>query len=71
MWLYGERPDQAMAEWRVYQRMMYPGETFADFAAGLRDLTGQNRVSERTLLSQFYRNLDKTTRMLVKQDRLP
>ncbi|KAE9047837.1 hypothetical protein PR002_g823 [Phytophthora rubi] len=71
MWLYGERPDQVMAEWRVYQRMMYPGETFADFAAGLRDLTGQNHVSERTLLSQFYRNLDKTTRMLVKQDRLP
>ncbi|KAG3235143.1 hypothetical protein PI124_g19816 [Phytophthora idaei] len=39
---YGERPDQAMAEWRVYQRMMYPEETFAEFAAGLRDLTGQN-----------------------------
>jgi hypothetical protein len=68
---YGERPDQAMAEWRVYQRMLYPGETFADFAAGLRDLTGQNHVSERTLLSQFYRNLDKTTRMLVKQDPVP
>ncbi|KAE9160915.1 hypothetical protein PF002_g32507 [Phytophthora fragariae] len=68
---YGERPDQAMAEWRVYQRMMYPGETFADFAAGLRDLTGQNHVSERTLLAQFYRNLVKTTRMLVKQDPVP
>jgi hypothetical protein len=68
---YGERPDQAMAEWRVYQRMLYPGETLADFAAGLRDLTGQNHVSERTLLSQFYRNLDKTTRMLVKQDPVP
>ncbi|KAE9064243.1 hypothetical protein PF010_g28684 [Phytophthora fragariae] len=68
---YGERPDQAMAEWRVYQRMMYPGETFADFAAGLRDLTGQNHVSERTLLAQCYRNLDKTTRMLVKQDPVP
>ncbi|KAE8984125.1 hypothetical protein PR001_g23260 [Phytophthora rubi] len=26
---YGERPDQAMAEWRVFQRMMYPGETFS------------------------------------------
>jgi hypothetical protein len=37
----------------------------------LRDLTGQNHVSERTLLSQFYRNLDKTTRMLVKQDPVP
>jgi hypothetical protein len=68
---YGERPDQTMAEWRVYQRMMYPGETFADFAAGLRELTGQNHVSERTLLSQFYRNLDKTTRMLVKQEPAP
>jgi len=68
---YGERPDQAMAEWRVNQRMMYPGETFADFAAGLRELTGQNHVSERTLLSQFYRNLDKTTRMLVKQEPAP
>ncbi|KAE9334390.1 hypothetical protein PR003_g13546 [Phytophthora rubi] len=68
---FGERPDQAMAEWRVYQRMMYPGETFADFAAGLRDLTGQNHVIERTLLAQFYRTLDKTTRMLVKQDPVP
>jgi hypothetical protein len=60
-----------MAEWRVYQRMMYPGETFADFAAGLRELTGQNHVSERTLLSQLYRNLDKTTRMLLKQELAP
>jgi hypothetical protein len=68
---YGERPGQATAEWRVYQRMLYPGETFADFAARLWDLTGQNHVSERTLLSQFYRNLVKTTRMLVKQDPVP
>lgn len=68
---YGERPDQAMAEWRVYQRMMYPGETFADFAAGLRVATGPNHVSERTLLAQLYRNLDKTTRMLVKQEPVP
>ncbi|GMF40547.1 unnamed protein product [Phytophthora fragariaefolia] len=68
---YGERPDQAMAEWRVYQRMMYPGKTFAEFAAGLRDLTGQNHVSERSLLAQFYRKLDKKTRMLVEQDPVP
>ncbi|KAE8907143.1 hypothetical protein PF005_g8918 [Phytophthora fragariae] len=46
---------------------MMPGETFADFAAGLRDLCGQNRVSERVLLAQFYRSLEKTTRQLVKQ----
>jgi hypothetical protein len=64
---YGERPDQAMAECRVYQRMMYPGETFADVTAGLRELTDQNHVSERTLLSQFYRNLDKSTRMLQQK----
>ncbi|GMF20442.1 unnamed protein product [Phytophthora fragariaefolia] len=29
---YGERPDLAQAEWRVMQRTMQPGETFADFA---------------------------------------
>lgn len=51
--------------------MMYPGETLADFAAGLRDVTGPNHVSEQTLLGQFYRNLDKTTRMLVKQEPVP
>lgn len=63
---YGERPDKSAAEWRVSQRRMMPGETYADFAAGLRDLTGQNRISERVLLAQFYRNLDKTTRQLVR-----
>ncbi|GMF51807.1 unnamed protein product [Phytophthora fragariaefolia] len=68
---YGERSDQAIAEWRVYQRMLYPGETFVDFAAGLRDVAGQNLVSERTLLAQFYRNLDKTTMMLVKKAPVP
>ncbi|GMF29635.1 unnamed protein product [Phytophthora lilii] len=46
---------------------MMPGETYADFAAVLRDLTGQNNISERVLLAQFYRSLDKTTRQLVKQ----
>ncbi|OWY97965.1 hypothetical protein PHMEG_00031385, partial [Phytophthora megakarya] len=64
---HGERPDKSVAEWRVSQRRMMPGETFADFAAGLRDLCGQNRVSERVLLAQFYRSLENTTRQLVKQ----
>lgn len=50
---YGERPDRSAAEWRVSQRRMIPGETFVDFAAGLRDLCGQNRVSERVSLAQF------------------
>ncbi|KAE8981168.1 hypothetical protein PR001_g24075, partial [Phytophthora rubi] len=63
---YGERPDKAMAEWRVGQRRMMPGETYADFAAALRDLCGNNRVRERVLLAQFYRSLDRTTRLLVK-----
>ncbi|OWY96635.1 hypothetical protein PHMEG_00033051, partial [Phytophthora megakarya] len=63
---YGERPDKDMAEWRVSQRRMLPGETYADFAAGLREMTGQNHVSERVLLAQFYRSLDKTTRQLVR-----
>ncbi|KAL4172068.1 hypothetical protein KRP22_007242 [Phytophthora ramorum] len=63
---YGERPDLAQAEWRVMQRTMQPGETFADFASGLRDAAGQNQVREETLLGQFYRGLEKTTRQLVK-----
>ncbi|KAG3247618.1 hypothetical protein PI124_g7677 [Phytophthora idaei] len=61
----------ALVEWQVYQRRMYPGETYADFAAGLRDVIAQNKVRERLLLSQFYRCLDKTTRMFVKQADLP
>ncbi|KAG3118438.1 hypothetical protein PI124_g3542 [Phytophthora idaei] len=31
------------------------------------DLVGRNRVSERVLLAQFYRSLDKTTKKLVRQ----
>ncbi|POM72472.1 Hypothetical protein PHPALM_10805 [Phytophthora palmivora] len=50
---------------------MMPGETFADFAAGLREVCGRNRVSERVLLAQFYRCLSKTTRQLVKQRPVP
>ncbi|OWZ19435.1 hypothetical protein PHMEG_0006332 [Phytophthora megakarya] len=53
-----------MAEWRVSQRHMLSGETYADFAAILRDLCGINRVSERVLLAQYYISLDQTTRML-------
>ncbi|ETM39640.1 hypothetical protein L914_14219 [Phytophthora nicotianae] len=33
----------------------------------LRDILGRNKVSERVLLAQFYRSLDKTTKKLVKQ----
>ncbi|EGZ04816.1 hypothetical protein PHYSODRAFT_398273, partial [Phytophthora sojae] len=64
---YGERKDKSAAEWRVGMRPMMPGETYADFAAGLRDVVGINNVRERVLLAQFYRCLDKTTRKLVKQ----
>ncbi|EGZ18310.1 hypothetical protein PHYSODRAFT_420164, partial [Phytophthora sojae] len=38
-----------------------PGETYADFAAALRDLCDNNRIRERVLLAQFYRSLDRTT----------
>ncbi|KAE9038086.1 hypothetical protein PR001_g8116 [Phytophthora rubi] len=62
-----ERPDKAMAEWRVGQRRMMPGETYADFAAALRDLCGNNKIRERVLLAQFCRSLDRTTRLLIKQ----
>ncbi|KAE9230100.1 hypothetical protein PF005_g3625 [Phytophthora fragariae] len=46
---------------------MMPGETYADFAAGLRDATGRNLVEERDLLAQFYRCLNLTVKQLVKQ----
>lgn len=64
---YGEKLDKSAAEWRVSMRRMMPGETYADFAAGLRDVVGRNRVSERVLLAQFCRCLDKTTKKLVNQ----
>ncbi|OWZ00969.1 hypothetical protein PHMEG_00027734 [Phytophthora megakarya] len=57
---YGERPDKSMAEWRVGQRRMAPGGTYADYAAALRDLCGNNRIKERVLLEQFYRSIDRT-----------
>ncbi|ETL97044.1 hypothetical protein L917_05602 [Phytophthora nicotianae] len=68
---YGEKLDKSAAEWRVSMRRMMPGETHADFAAGLRGVVGRNKVSERVLLAQFYRCLDKTTKKLVKQDPKP
>jgi hypothetical protein len=64
---YGERLDMSAAEWRVNQRRMIPGETYADFAAGLRDAAGRNLVEERVLLAQFYRCLSITVRQLVRQ----
>ncbi|KAE8975042.1 hypothetical protein PF005_g25895 [Phytophthora fragariae] len=52
-------------------RRMMPGETYADFAAGLRDVVGRNKISERVLLAQFYRCLDKTTKKFVRQSPKP
>lgn len=68
---YGEKLDKSAAEWRVSMRRMMLGETHADFAAGLRDVVGRNKVSERVLLAQFYRCLDKTTKKLVRQEPQP
>ncbi|KAG3110644.1 hypothetical protein PI125_g9852 [Phytophthora idaei] len=48
---YGEKLAKSTAEWRVSMRRMMPGETHADFAAGLRDVVGRNKVSERVLLA--------------------
>jgi hypothetical protein len=64
---YGERLDMSAAEWRVNQRRMIPGETYANFAAGLRDAAGRNLVEERVLLAQFYRCLSITVGQLVRQ----
>ncbi|ETO74365.1 hypothetical protein F444_09880 [Phytophthora nicotianae P1976] len=68
---YAPRLDLAMAEWRVNSRTMGAGETYADFAAGLREAADRNPVSERVLLAQFLRCLDKTTKQLVKQRPVP
>lgn len=64
---YGERVDKSAAEFRVAQRFFAPGETYADFAAGLREAAGRARVRERVLLAQFYRCLNMTVRALVEQ----
>ncbi|ETM37467.1 hypothetical protein L914_15981, partial [Phytophthora nicotianae] len=68
---YGERLDKSVAKWRVSMRRMMPGETYADFAAALREVVGKNKVSERVLLAQFYRCFDKTTKKLVQQPPKP
>ncbi|KAE8879327.1 hypothetical protein PF003_g36567 [Phytophthora fragariae] len=68
---YGERLDKATAEWRVNSRVLMPGETYADFGAGLRSSAGRNKVRERVFVAQFIRCLDKTTRKLVLQDQKP
>ncbi|OWY96994.1 hypothetical protein PHMEG_00032588 [Phytophthora megakarya] len=67
---YGEKLDKSTAEWRGGGGRR-PGETHADFAAGLRDVVGRNRVSERVVFAQFFRNLDKTTKKLVRQHPTP
>ncbi|OWY91219.1 hypothetical protein PHMEG_00040292, partial [Phytophthora megakarya] len=64
---YGMRLDRSQAEWRVNNCQMLPGESYGDYAARLRQVVGRNRVSERVLLAQFYRYLEKATRQLVKQ----
>lgn len=48
-----------------------PGETYADFAAALREVIGKNKVRKRVLLAQLYRCLDKTTKKLVWQSPKP
>lgn len=63
---YGERLDRAAAERRVNARRRGRGESYANFAAGLRKAAGRNRVSERVLLAQFYNCLELTVRALVK-----
>ncbi|KAE8970439.1 hypothetical protein PR002_g27116 [Phytophthora rubi] len=64
---YGPKLDKSNAELCVTMRRMMPGKTYADFATGLRDVVGRNRVKERVLLAQFLRYLDKTTKKLVQQ----
>ncbi|KAG1696422.1 hypothetical protein DVH05_028636 [Phytophthora capsici] len=68
---FGPRKNKAAAEWRVNNRTMLNGESYDDFAAGLRRAADRNRVSERVFLAQYYRNLDKTTRQLVKMEPRP
>ncbi|OWZ08710.1 hypothetical protein PHMEG_00018700 [Phytophthora megakarya] len=64
---YGPKEDISLAEYRVNTRSRGMKESHADYAAALRKAAGGSRVSERVLMAQFYRGLDKTTRQLVKQ----
>ncbi|KAE8965286.1 hypothetical protein PR001_g28779 [Phytophthora rubi] len=55
---YGEKKDKSAAEWRVSMRPMMPGETYADFAAGLRDVVGRNHAPKPKTLEEA---VDKAT----------
>ncbi|GMF23303.1 unnamed protein product [Phytophthora fragariaefolia] len=54
---FGEKLDTSTAEWRVSMRFMYPGETYADYAAALRDL-GVRQPPEPKMLDEA---VDKAT----------
>ncbi|KAE9008013.1 hypothetical protein PR001_g16814 [Phytophthora rubi] len=68
---FGERLDSTMAALRVQNRPWMQGETHADYAAALREVVGRNKVDEKIRLAQFYRCLDKTTRLLVRDKKRP
>ncbi|OWZ04476.1 LOW QUALITY PROTEIN: hypothetical protein PHMEG_00023613 [Phytophthora megakarya] len=61
----------AAAELRVNNRSRLYGESYNDFAEGLQNAVDRNRVSEREFLAQYYRNLDRTTRQLVRMKPTP
>ncbi|OWY96787.1 hypothetical protein PHMEG_00032860 [Phytophthora megakarya] len=67
----GPKKNKAAAEWRVNNRSKLYGESYNDFAAGLRNAADRYRVSERVFLAQQYRYLDMTPRQLVKLDPRP
>lgn len=64
---YGPKEDISLAEYRVNTRARGNTESHANYAAALQKAAGRSRVSERVLMAQFYRGMDKTTRQLVKQ----
>ncbi|KAE9244115.1 hypothetical protein PF004_g5812 [Phytophthora fragariae] len=68
---FGERLDSTKAALRVQNRPWMHGKTHADYAAALREVVGRNKVDEKILLAQFYRCLDKTTRLLVRDKKRP
>ncbi|OWZ03689.1 LOW QUALITY PROTEIN: hypothetical protein PHMEG_00024533 [Phytophthora megakarya] len=68
---FGPRKNKAAAEWRVNNRSRLYGEPYSDFAEGLRKAADRNRISERVFLAQYYRNLDVTTRQLVRMKPTP
>lgn len=66
---FGERLDRSQAEWRVKNRIRYNTEGYMTYVSQLRKLVGRNRVRERVLLDQFYRQLKPELRLLVRQQR--